>query len=115
MHGESELGVGCQVNTIKHFELFKIAGKSGNSALGQLEGAVLVYIPSLAGQSQIQTIRFTSFEHLMSLTIFHERTLVQEKQRSAERSRDHGLSMQRILRAPNAAFGQIHLPVERLG
>lgn len=74
-------------------ELYAIAGKAGSTELGHFQGAVFMYFPGMANGAQIKTIRFTSFEHLMDMTINYERTLTRQHDRAPSRDLDRGRGM----------------------
>ena len=65
-------------------ELYSIAGKNGTTELGRFEGAILIFVPESTGTSQLLTLRFTSFNHLMELTIAYERTLKRQHDRESD-------------------------------
>lgn len=65
-------------------ELYSIAGKNGTVELGKFEGAILIFVPESTSKSQFLTLRFTSFNHLMELTIAYGRTLKRQHDRGSD-------------------------------
>ncbi|MBC3862431.1 hypothetical protein H8K32_10005 [Undibacterium jejuense] len=66
-------------------DLYEIAGTSGTEGLENFQGSICVWVPPTNGiSSKIQVLKFSSFEHLMKLTIHFDNEYLMRLERNSK-------------------------------